>query len=221
MPTLLTLRTIARTLKRFSGDKRIVRNILCFSFTRLRESNPSSREVIRILRLPILPAREYNPQITRNLMTSSHIVINNVILFSKSKITYIGIFASYPTHTCKEFFIRHIAITKPTDIQAEFGLISNILKELFRILTKSKEITHHTILYSSKEEMSLATITLLKTRSFRVTGKDRRKINIKNSFTKLLITIGSLGSVNNAFLLILLVNVHDSVGVIHNVSSFL
>ena len=79
MPALLTFSAITRATKSLSRNKGIITLILLFSLLNLREAYPSSRQIVRIIRNPILPTREDNLKITRNLMTRSNIIVDDMM----------------------------------------------------------------------------------------------------------------------------------------------
>src|SRR5574344_1475895 len=88
-PTFLTSIALTRARNCLSRNQLIVH-----TFFLIGEVNPSSREVIRILRNPILPARVDDMQILGNLMTICDKLINDTELLRKSEILDILILTS-------------------------------------------------------------------------------------------------------------------------------
>jgi hypothetical protein len=226
MPTALAVGAIIEAFESFSRDKLVALNVFCLLFASkglsfLRELDPSRRHIVGIIGYPSSPSGKYDIKIARDSMTCCNIVVNYIVLLGKSQITSIGIFASYLTHTNEEFLIRHITVTKPTDILAIFGLICDILEELLRILTKGHKILQHSIFNAFVDKAPLASIAFLETGSCGITGDNGRKIDVADGFAELGITISSFNRVGNTFLFELVVSGHNKFCVVHSTHSFL
>ena len=118
-------------------------------------------------------------------MTICDKLINDTELLRKSEILNILILTSNPAHTSKILFIDNITRGMPTSVQTQTSTMSNILKELLRILLISLEIIKVLILHVLVHEVASTSVAILKARSIRVTSDDRRKIDRRDRSTEL------------------------------------